>query len=57
LTSFELLLKPDARGTQVVPAASVLEIRALLEAGMNVADAVIPHTEPEQAGQMELFVL
>lgn len=52
-----LMLKPDVRGTQIIPAASVAEIHALLEAGMNVADAVFPHTEPERAVQLELFTL
>lgn len=52
-----LMLKPEARGTQVIPAANVSEIRALLEAGMNVADVVFPHTEPEQVVQLELFAL
>lgn len=50
-----LMFKPDVEGTQVIQATSVLEIRALLEAGMSVADAVIPHTEPEQYFQLGLF--
>jgi hypothetical protein len=39
----------------VKTAAGVPEIRQLLEDGMTVADAVIPHTEPEHATQLELF--
>ena len=43
-----LLLKPDVEGTRVVRAESDREIRHLLESGMSVADAVFPHTEPQQ---------
>jgi len=50
-----LMLTPSAEGTQVKSAASVEEIRELLEAGMNIADAVIPHTEPKQLTQLEMF--
>ncbi|MCC7352746.1 MAG: AAA family ATPase [Anaerolineae bacterium] len=52
-----LMLKPDVESTRVVQAADVAEIHALLEAGMNIADAVFPHTEPERAAQLELFTL
>jgi predicted ATPase len=52
-----LMLRPDVEGTQVTRAANVAEIRHLLEAGMSVADAVLPHTEPEQAIQLEMFTL
>ncbi len=52
-----LVLKPGVEGTQVTRAASNDEIRHLLEAGMTAADAVLPHTEPEQAIQLELFTL
>lgn len=52
-----LLLNPGAEGTKVAAADSVSQIRSLLEAGMNIADIVVPHTEPKQAGQLELFTL
>lgn len=52
-----LFLKPDAEGTRVMRAENVLEIRHLLESGMSVADAVFPHTEPQQAVQLDLFSL
>jgi predicted ATPase len=52
-----LMLIPGAEGTHVKVAAGVPEIRELLEAGMSAADAVIPHTEPEHATQLELFSL
>jgi len=52
-----LMLKPDVEGTKVILAASVAEIRTLLENGMSVADAVLPHTEPHQSMQLEHFKL
>ena len=52
-----LMLKPGGEGTLVTRAASNDEIRHLLEAGMTAADAVLPHTEPDQAIQLELFTL
>jgi predicted ATPase len=50
-----LLLKPTPEGTQVSPASAQAEIRALLEGGLPLADAVIPRTRPEQAAQLALF--
>jgi predicted ATPase len=50
-----LLLQPDREGTRVTPSVQVAEIRALLQAGMPVSDAVFPHTEPRNAAQLELF--
>jgi len=50
-----LLLKPDREGTKVFPASSRKEIRALLEEGVDLADAVIPLTRPERAEQLPLF--
>ncbi len=50
-----LMLIPDAEGTQVKAAASVPEIRALMEGGLSAAEAVIPHTEPPSITQLELF--
>lgn len=41
-----LLLQPDVEGTKLVVASDVVEIRTLLETGMTVADAVIPHSRP-----------
>lgn len=52
-----LLLKPNVEGTRVVRAESDREIRHLLESGMSVADVVFPHTEPQQAVQLDLFSL
>jgi predicted ATPase len=52
-----LMLTPSAEGTVVHVANSIPEIRALLETGLSVAEAVLRHTEPEQARQLELFDL
>ncbi len=47
-----LLLTTSHEGTEVQPAGSKFEIRQLLEAGLSMADAVIPYTRPEKAGQL-----
>jgi len=50
-----LLLQPSGEGTTVQTAASFAEIKALLEGGMSLADAVIPRTRPENVEQLMLF--
>lgn len=50
-----LLLVPEAEGTAVRTADSISQVRSLLEAGMNLAEAVIPHTRPAKAEQLPLF--
>jgi predicted ATPase len=50
-----LLLLPKEEGTVVRPASSIDEVKRLLEQGYSLADAVIPHTRPEQAQQLLLF--
>lgn len=50
-----LLLVPGNEGTSVRPASSIAEMRALLEGGLNLADAVIPRTRPKDAQQLSLF--
>ncbi len=52
-----LMLIPSQEGTQIHSAASKPEIRAVLEAGLTAADAVLPHTEPQNLQQLELFSL
>jgi predicted ATPase len=52
-----LMLIPSSEGTQVKVAATVPEIKDLMQAGMSAAEAVIPHTEPENITQLELFKL
>jgi predicted ATPase len=43
-----LLLIPDEEGTDVRPANSIKEAKALVEGGMKVSDAVLPLTSPQQ---------
>lgn len=52
-----VMLIPDVEGAKAQPAASVDEIRALLDTGMTVAEAVLPHIEPEKVANLELFQL
>jgi hypothetical protein len=52
-----LMLIPSAEGTDIQVAGSVPEIRILLENGLSVAEVVLPHTEPKQVQQLELFDL
>ena len=50
-----MLLVPGAEGSEVVPAGSNREVRALLEGGLSLADAAIPRTRPENVAQLALF--
>ncbi len=50
-----LLLQPSGEGTTVHTAASFSEIKALLEEGMSLAEAVIPRTRPANVEQLMLF--
>lgn len=50
-----LLLTPGPEGTKVELASSISEIRYLLEGGLNIAEAVLPRTEPPAVRQLELF--
>jgi len=50
-----LLLQPSKEGTTVRLATEFEEIRALLEGGLSLAEAVIPRTAPGQARQLVLF--
>ena len=47
-----LLLIPANEGTKVHSAGSDNQIRHLLEAGLSMADAAIPHTRPENSEQL-----
>jgi len=42
-------------GTVVEVASSIDEVRNLLEAGLSVADVVLPRTRPAGLGQLDLF--
>ncbi|MBI5117961.1 AAA family ATPase [Candidatus Poribacteria bacterium] len=51
----EVLLLQPGEGTTVTPASSFDEIRALLEGGSVLADAVIPRTRPHRVEQLTLL--
>jgi hypothetical protein len=50
-----LLLIPEREGTQVHVASAKADIKVLLDAGMSVAEAALPFTEPKNLPQLELF--
>ena len=50
-----LLFAPKKEGTEVSPATSVGEIRQLLDAGLSLAEIVIPRTRPADVTQLALF--
>ena len=50
-----LLLHPTIDGTQVAVAADIAEIQPLLEAGLPIAEAVMPYTRPPKADQLAFF--
>jgi predicted ATPase len=50
-----ILLRPTAEETTVSLAADDKQIRALLEGGSNMAEAVLPSTAPPNVHQMTLF--
>lgn len=52
-----LVMNPEKEGTIVTQAASIQEIKELLEAGMSAGEAIMPHTRPKNIDQMSLFDL
>ena len=50
-----LLFLPGSEGTDVVPAASLPDVRQLLDGGLSLAEAVVPRTRPRLAGQLPLL--
>lgn len=50
-----LLLIPDREGTTIHSPASLDEVRRLVEAGLDLADAVQPVTRPKDVAQLSLF--
>lgn len=50
-----LMLIPRDEGTEVCRAADVDEIARLLEAGLSMAEAVMPRTRPTSVDQLALF--
>lgn len=50
-----LLLTPGAEGTDVMVAAELRDVRELLEAGLTVADALLPRTTPADVSQLSFI--
>jgi predicted ATPase len=50
-----LLLEPGNEGTVVNPASNVRQIKELLEGGLSLPEAVMPHTRPAKVQQLALF--
>lgn len=50
-----LLLKPQAEGTQIKVAGEIAEVAALLEGGVDMAEAVVPLAGPNTPRQLSLF--
>lgn len=46
------VLETTKEGTLVKPLSSIPSLQAVVDAGFTVADAVIPHTKPENVSQM-----
>lgn len=47
-----LLLQNTAEGTKISKVSDVAEIRPIIEAGLSMADAVIPYTKPKDIDRM-----
>jgi hypothetical protein len=50
-----LLLEPGAEGTQARSAAALADVRALLNGGIPLGEAVLPKTRPKNVEQLTLF--
>jgi len=50
-----LLFIPEQEGSQVRVGAEIVEIKALLEAGVSPGDVAISYTQPEKATQLALW--
>ncbi len=50
-----VLLTPGKEGTVARIASSIAEIRSLLDAGLSIGDAALPHTFPAELKQLDLF--
>jgi predicted ATPase len=50
-----LLLQPDAEGTRVRLAGDIPEIVTLLNEGVSMGDAAMPHVQPPSVEQLSLF--
>lgn len=50
-----LLFEPGNGDARVVPASSDGQIRALVDGGLTIGDAVVPKTAPPEAGRILRF--
>ena len=50
-----LLLMPDVEGVRAVLAASLDDVRALVEGGLSLAETAIPKTQPAEAWRLARF--
>ncbi len=50
-----LLLRPTSSGTRVEVSNDIAEIRILLDTGLPLSEAVLPHTRPPEAEQLAFF--
>ncbi len=50
-----LLLRPTNDGTKVEVGKDVVEIQGLLEAGLPIAEAIMPYSRPPEVEQLSLF--
>ncbi len=50
-----LLLRPTNEGTKVEVGIDVAEVKPLLDAGLPISEALIPHTRPSRAEQLSSF--
>lgn len=50
-----LLLRPHAEGTRIEACSDKQDIVDLVNAGMSIGEAAMPHTQPENVSQLELF--
>lgn len=50
-----LLLRPTTSGTEVEVSGNNAEIKMLLESGLPIAEAVLPHTRPPRLEQLSFF--
>jgi hypothetical protein len=50
-----VLLEPSQDGTKARLAASNVQVKALLESGIPMGEAVLPMTAPKNAAQLSIF--
>ena len=51
------MLMPQEEGTKVEAPAKISEVKALLEGGMTIGEAVLPRVSPHRAEQLSLLDL